>query len=441
MNERETAAEVLISILDKKAYNNIALKTTLDASNLNSLQRAFVTELVNGTLRNLILLDYVISCFSKTPIKKLRPLILNILRISVYQILFLDKTPESAVCNEAVKIVKKRGFKQLSGFVNAVLRNIVRNKDNISYPAENTSEYLSIRYSYPIQLIEYWLKELNYEQIEQLCISSAEPPDISACVNTIKTEPQALKTMLESENIAVFDSAILELSALRLSKTGDLSKSQAYNDGLFHVMDESAMLAVKALNPMPNERILDVCAAPGGKSFLCAYMMKNSGAIHARDIYKHKLELINSGAQRLGISIITTDIHDAAVVSDIEAVYDKVIIDAPCSGLGLTRKKPDIKYNKKAEDIAALAQLQRDILKASSAYVKTGGTLVYCTCTISSKENLDNVEWFCNNFNYKLDSLVPYIKAEIPGRERGYIQILPQMFGTDGFFIARMIKI
>ncbi len=443
MKEREVALYAIIDILNEKAYNNIVLRRTLSQnSHLSMVQRAFVTELVNGTLRNKINIDYIISLYSRTPIEKMKPVIINNLRISVYQIMYMDKVPDSAACNEAVELTKKKGFGTLAGFVNGVLRNIARNKNNIRYPDREKQpiDYISVKYSYPLWLIEYWLEELDIDTIEKICLSNRVPPKVSACTNTLKTDKSGLKKALSDDNIAMTDGVFKE-NALYLSKTRDITETAAFSNGLYHVMDESSMLAVDILAPKKGDKVLDCCAAPGGKSFYCAYKMENKGEIISADIYEHKLELIRSGAERLGIDIIKTVLSDAAVHNKAyDGLMDCVLADAPCSGFGLFRKKPDIKYNKTMEDVEALAKIQRDILGTCQAYVKKGGCLVYSTCTISLKENLENMRWFCENFGFEADDIQKYLNFECKTAKDGYIQVLPCDFNTDGFFIARLIK-
>jgi len=428
MKDREAAVYSLMDIFEQGGYNNIVLRRTFKKNDgFTSAQKAFITELVNGTLRNLILADYIINMFSKTKTDKMKPLILNVLRVSVYQILFMDKIPVSAVCNEAVEIVKKRGFKGLSGFVNGVLRNISKNIGSIQYPdaEKDFVKFISVKYSYPKHIIEYWLQSLTRDEVLEMCKKNSEPPKITAAVNTIKIDRDKLLYILKkggilAEKVVNFDGLI------QISKTNDISKNEAYRKGFFHIMDKSSAIAVNELSPKENELIIDVCSAPGGKSFLCAYLMNNKGEIKSRDIFAHKIKLISDGVKRLGIDIIRTEEKDALKVYENDfKTADKVIVDAPCSGLGIVRKKPDIKYSKSYEDIESLAQIQKNILKTSQNYVKDGGILIYCTCTVSYKENEENVKWFIENFDFELI----YQK-----------QILPQDFDSDGFFVAKFIR-
>jgi 16S rRNA (cytosine967-C5)-methyltransferase len=265
---------------------------------------------------------------------------------------------------------------------------------------------------------------------------------MGVCINTNKTTREELKRLLAEDNIATTDGCILN-DSLYLSKTSDIAESSAYNKGLFHIMDESSMTAVKVLDPKPGNVVMDVCAAPGGKSFYCGYLMQNRGKIIAGDVHEHKIALLKEGAERLGLDILQAELSDAAVFNPkYEGIADCLIADAPCSGLGLVKKKPDIKYNKTYEDIKSLVNIQRDILTAAARYVKVGGSLVYSTCTVSIEENIENVRWFLNNFDYEavdISLLLPE-KIKCDTAKDGYIQLLPGDFGTDGFFIAKFVR-
>lgn len=437
LNERALACEILTDITQGGGYNNILLRKTLKKYGiLTQVQKNFITELVNGTLRNMIFIDYILNLHSKTPVERMKPLIKNALRTAVYQIYFMDKTPDFAACDEAVKLVRKKGFLNLTGFVNGVLRTVIRNKEEPLLPDKNKDalRYLSIRYSYPEWLISYWMDSyggsgiMGIEEFEPLFQANSRPPALTVCVNTLKTSPEQLKETLEAEGMEVTAGKHFE-GALLLKDTADLNNSPAFREGLFHVIDEGAMAAVEALSPKPGQLIADPCAAPGGKSFYSAYRMENKGSILAGDKHPHKIELLREGAVRLGIGIISASLGDAShtLSSDHPAKdrADGVILDAPCSGFGLIRKKPDIKYTKTKEDILALSALQRELLGACQAYVKPGGILVYSTCTLSKLENEDNVDWFLSRYDF-----------EAAGCEK----LWPHIDETDGFFIAKFIR-
>lgn len=443
INPREVSADAFMEITYEGAYNNEALRRFLKRNGaMDKRDKAFVTELVNGTLRNLIFIDYVINGFSKINTDKMKPWILTLLRLGVYQIIFMDRVPDSAACDEAVKLASARGFKSLKGFVNGILRNISRNKNDLPLPDgdKNREEYISIKYSFPIWIVKMWSSMYGLEKTESLCAASNIAPDITVVCNTLKTDPESLKNELEKNGVEVMPSRYFEES-FAIRKTDNIASSEAFINGLFHIQDESSLLAVKILDPQKGERIADVCAAPGGKSFSAAEKMGNSGYILSGDIYEHKTDLLKEGAARLGITIIDVFTSDAAEIKGKED-FNRVIVDAPCSGLGLIRKKPDIKLTKTGNDIDSLINVQRNILSAAASMVKKGGVLVYSTCTICRKENIGNIKWFVDNFDFEIDDITEYLpeNLECHTAKDGYIELLPSVQGTDGFFIARLIK-
>lgn len=442
INPREVAAEAMMQIMAEGAYNTVALRRLLRQNGaMQKQEKAFVTEIVNGTLRNIAYIDYVIGQFSNTKIQKIKPWLLAVLRTAVYQILFLT-VPDNAACNEAVKLANERGYKGLSGFVNGLLRTIAREKQNITLPEKNTAEYLHIVYSHPLWLVKMWIAYYGYAQTEALCKANNISPDVTIRINTTQTNQTALQEMLEKEQISVQKGVLCE-NALHLTKTADLTKSMSFQNGLFHVQDESSQLAVAVLAPKPEQKILDICAAPGGKSFTIAQMMENKGEVVARDIYAHKVDLIAEGAKRLGLSIVHTEVHDATVfVEKDKEAFDAVLADVPCSCLGLLRKKPDIRLKKDGSEIDNLIPIQRKILEQAAMYVKTGGVLLYSTCTLSKKENEKNVEWFLQNHpEYTLEDMTPYLPKQMADMgKQGYLTVFPHIHHTDGFFIARLKK-
>ena len=427
VNEREVAANILTDMQADGSYGNLLLRRTLNRYNaLLPAQKAFITELVNGVLRNLMYLDYIIDQFSNTKTSKMKPFVLNVLRLSAYQLFFLDKTPDFAVCNEAVALVKKRGLQGLAGFVNGVIRGILRGKDGFVLPGENTAEHLSVRYSCPLWLTARFIRQYGFDAARDMLAVNVTPPDVTLCVNTVRVSARELAETLVKEGVTVKPARFMEGKALHVSGTSDMAALPSFQQGLYHVMDESAMLAVALAGPKPGMRILDLCAAPGGKSFAAAVWAEDKAEISARDIYEHKLELINNGAKRLGVQSVSAVLSDAEKFDESDAgAFDLVLADAPCSGFGLLRKKPDIRLARREEDIAQLAALQRRILRNAARYVKPGGTLVYSTCTLTHEENGDNADW---------------IARELDLHEVERRMILPHEFGTDGFFIARFTK-
>ena len=443
INPREVAADAFMEIIYEGAYNNEAVKRYLKRNGaMDKRDKALVTEIVNGTLRNLIFIDHVINCFSNTKTEKMKPWILTCLRQGVYQILFMDRVPVSAACNEAVKLAEGRGFRSLKGFVNGVLRTVSRQKDDIPMPDKEKefSKYVSVKYSFPEWIVKMWVAMYGKERAESICAASLKAPELSITCNTLKTNPEELKQKLEKEGMEVYRSEYFD-DAFVIKKTDDITKSESFLNGCFHIQDESSLLAVKILDAKKGDRVADVCAAPGGKSFSIAERMENEGYVLSGDVYEHKAALIKDGAGRLGINIIDAVVRDASEENG-EGTFDKVLVDAPCSGLGLVRKKPDIKLTKTGEDIDALIGIQRDILKASASLVKKGGTLVYSTCTVCKKENTGNRKWFLENFEFESVDITEYIPEgmECETAKDGYIELLPDEHGTDGFFIAKFIK-
>ena len=416
-NERETAVDILMEIEREHGYGGIVLSRSLNrAVALDARARGLVTEIVNGCMRNLIWIDYILDSFSKTPAAVMEPFIRQLLRAAVYQVKFMDRIPISAAVNEAVKLTRKRGFDGLSGFVNAVLRNIARRETPLPDRAEGLDRFLCVRYSFPLWITQYYISRFGPEEAERICAAAAKPPRVHICVNTNRISRDELLNLIEAgpsgENGAV------------LAKTSDIAKLKAFQDGLFHVMDGSSMKAAEMLDPKPGEAIMDLCAAPGGKSFYCAYLMKNRGHIYAWDLHAHRVNLIKDSARRLGINNLTAGVADARVFNAaFDSKADRVLIDAPCTGLGAAARKPDIKYRAAQADIHTLAQTQRDILSAGQRYVKPKGVLVYSTCTLTREENEDNAAWFLSRYPFEMETETLLLPGE-----------------SDGFYIAKFVR-
>lgn len=440
INPREIAAEAIMEIMTDEAYNTMTLRRLLRQNGAMSRQdRAFVTEIVNGTLRNLLYIDHVLDTVSKTKTEKMKPWLLAVLRTAVYQMYFME-VPDAAACNEAVKLAGVRGYASLKGFVNGVLRAAAKEKNNIPLPEKGTADYLSVAYSHPLWLVRMWIAYYGYEETEQICSYDNQSPDVTIRVNTLKTKKEKLRQQLEDAGVHVQEGHLCE-NALHLTKTADLSRLEAFQKGLFHVQDESSQLAVKILDPQKGESILDLCAAPGGKSFTAAEIMENEGRLLSGDIYEHKIALLEEGAERLGIRIMECRVRDAAEPEETPELFDRVLVDAPCSGLGLMRKKPDIRLKKDGNEIDSLIGIQRKILDTAAGYVKKGGVLVYSTCTLSRKENEKNLEWFLKNHpEFAAEDITEYLPAnwEEKTAKQGYLTLLPHKTGTDGFFISRL---
>lgn len=419
---RRTAYFALKDVEEKQSYSNLALNHHISSGKPDS--PAFVRELVYGVLENKIYLDYIIGKFVKTPLSKLKSSDLTVLRLGIYQLLFLDGVADYAAVNESVNLAK-RYCPGREGFINGVLRSFQRAGKKVDLPdrSEDEIRYLSVKYSYEPWIIELWLKEYDADFTEALLAAGNRTPDLVIRVNSLKTTREALKQRLLADGYLASDGLLCK-AALHVEGTG-LLEGKLYESGLFSVQDESSMLAVDTLDPCPGETVMDVCAAPGGKTLYIAEKMQNMGKVDARDIYKWKLSLIEKEAGRLGISVVATKTWDAAQIDfSMEEKADRVLVDAPCSGLGVIRRKPEIKYKKKNEIDALLPEKQLAILSASSKYVKPGGILVYSTCTISSHENQEVVKNF--------------LKANPDFSKEEELQLFPNVHNTDGFYICKM---
>lgn len=441
---RETALKILYDINEKGAYSNIAVDKFLEAGELKAVDRAFVTELVYGITKWRLTIDWIITQFSSIKLKKISPWILNTLRLGIYQIIYMDRVPESAACNESVKLARKYGHQASSGYVNGVLRNIARNKSKIQYPDEKTDmvKYLSIRYSHPEWLVEKWLGQFGREFTEDLLESNNGIPDLVIRTNTLKASREDLLYKLKAEGVEA-EAGRYAPEAIRLKKPSSMMNSDLFRQGYFQVQDESSMLAAQVLDPKPGELVMDLCSAPGGKATHIAQLMKNKGRVVARDIHPHKIRLIEEAVERLGTTIVEPEVFDAAIPDDkFTGKADRVLLDAPCTGYGILQRKPDIKWSRSPSDQAEITALQKKLLEVGSGYLKPGGVLVYSTCTIGNEENEDVVKEFVrihDEFEFcAIDKLLPEQLAE--RGKSGYLQLYPNLDGVDGFFIAKIQK-
>lgn len=424
MDGRQTAFRVLLRVERENAYSNLALDAELKRS-ANGAPAAFVTALVYGVLERQITLDFVLQQYLLKPLRKLRPEVRVILRMGVLQLYFMDKVPASAAVNESVKLVKKNGCAYASGLVNSVLRKI--SETPLTYPetGDLVSDW-SIRYACPKALVERLVKEYGAADTQSFLAASLGGAPTVLRVNTLKTTAKALQSRLQSEGIET-SAGNLE-NTLVVQSGGAIEQLSSYREGLFHVQDTASALCVQALGLQPGQTLLDMCAAPGGKSFTAAQIMQNQGSIMAFDLHKHRVQLISDGAKRLGISIIDAQAQDAAVFhAALEKTADRVLCDVPCSGLGVLRRKPEIRL-RELTFIDNLTEIQYNILVHASKYLRMGGILVYSTCTLSRAEN----EGVCDRF-----------LRENPAYQKDgdYKTLLPHKDGTDGFFIARLRRI
>lgn len=438
MNARETALQIINEVEHQGAYANIALAKRLSGGKLTELDRRFVTELVYGTIKAKVTLDYFLQKFVSRPLKGVSPVILNILRLGVYQLVFLDKIPASAACNQSVELAKKYGHAGTVKFVNGVLRSITRQPEKLTYPdkEKQPEAYLSLAYFHPLWMMKRWLKRYGFAATEALCAANNEIPPLILRTNTLKiTRDQLLAevaaTGAEAEAITIVPEGIVCRHHPALATFSPLQ------NGLCQVQDISSMLVAHVLDPQPGERILDACGAPGGKTTHIAALMKNQGNILAVDLYEHKLAIVRENAKRLGITIIETLEMDAVKLSTRKLPpADRVLVDAPCSGLGVLRHKPDSRWRKSPKILAELPELQLDILQSAAGCVKPGGVVVYSTCTIEPEENEMVIEKFLSqNPEFSLDCAGSYLPQ--PTSEK-MIQFLPHRDGQDGFFIARL---
>lgn len=438
---RELALGILMEVTRQEEYSHIAVRNVLEKYQyLGKQERAFLTRLTEGTLEWMIHLDYIINQFSSVRMNKMKPVIRNLLRMSVYQLKFMDSVPASAVCNEAVKLAGRKGFKNLKGFVNGVLRNIARNLSRISYPEQSDiRSYLSVMYSMPEWIVEDWLAVYGAETTERMLKAFMEKEPLSIRPNLEKISLEELKGRLEQQGITV-SKALWPDYALRIENYDYLKAIPEFREGMFQVQDVSSMLAAEAADPKEGDVCIDVCAAPGGKSLHLAEKLHGTGRVEARDLTEYKTDLIWQNGERSGVKNLKIRQWDACVCHEESLeTADVVLADLPCSGLGVLGKKTDLKYRMTREQQKDLASLQRKILGVVQAYVKPGGTLIYSTCTIHLEENEKNADWFLKNFPFEAVSLEDCLPKEVLNEEalRGRIQLLPGIHGCDGFFIAK----
>ncbi len=440
---RATALEILMEITQQKEYSHLVIRNALDKIQyVPKQERAFINRLVEGTLEYQIRIDYILNQYSSVKVSKMKPVIRNILRTGVYQLLFMDSVPDSAACNEAVKLAQKKGFYSLKGFVNGVMRNISRERDAIKYPdrKENPAEYLSVYYSMPLWLVERWMKEYG-EEVTEVMLGDflMEKPTTIRC-QMYRMNPEMTISSLKDQGVKVQKAPYVE-NAYYISEYNHLAGLKSFIMGRFVVQDVSSMLVAQAAAPKQGDYVIDLCAAPGGKSLHVADLMEGTGSVEARDLTEYKVGLIEENIERLQVQNVKAVKKDATVLDkDAIGKADLVLADVPCSGLGVISKKTDIKYRMDKDQIQELVILQRRILHNASNYVKPGGTLIYSTCTVTPEENIENVRWFTKNYPFELESLNPYISEELhdAGTMEGYLQLLPGVKKTDGFFLARL---
>jgi 16S rRNA (cytosine967-C5)-methyltransferase len=441
-NVRESVVSILEQIEKNQSYSNLLLNNVIKKNQIATKDIGLLTELTYGTLQRKMTLDYYLEPFIKNP-KKLENWVKQLLRMTLYQMLYLDKIPDRAAIHEAVEIAKKRGHKGISGMVNGVLRSLQREGIRDMDEIKDEVERLSIETSHPTWLVRRWIEQFGYNKAKEMCEINLTAPMQTARINTNKITREACIKRLSEEGFQVEESVVVP-EAIKCLK-GNLAHSESFREGLITIQDESSMLVAYALGIEQNETILDACAAPGGKSTHIAEKLEDTGQVISLDLHEHKVKLINENAVRLGLTNIETKAMDSRKVQEEfeGSAFDRILLDAPCSGLGVMRRKPDMKYTKKEEDLNRLQSIQLQLLDSVTPLLKPGGTLVYSTCTIDRSENEEVVTAFLQkhtDFEGDLSVIERMPKAIQPLMTDFQLQIFPQDFGSDGFYIASLRK-
>lgn len=442
INSREMILEILLQIEEEGEHSHIAIRNALSKYQfLPKQERAFITRVCEGTLEYRIQIDYIIDSFSKVTVDKMKPAIREILRSAVYQLKFMDSVPDSAVCNEAVKLAQRKGFYNLKPFVNGVLRTVSREMTNLKFPKkeDNVVRYLSVRYSMPEQLVNRWLDAYGEEVTEKMLADFLEEKPTTVRCRTYLNSQKAIYESLVSQGVKVEQAPYLPY-AYNISGFNHILALDAFINGKILVQDVSSMLVAEAANPQKGDYVIDVCAAPGGKSLHIGDKMEGFGTVDARDVSQYKVNLIEENIQRTNSINVQARVQDATLFDqDSELLADIVLADVPCSGYGVIGKKPEIKYRVTPQKQDEIVILQRTILDRASNYVKPRGTLIFSTCTIAKEENEENMMWFLKNYPFRLESLDPCLPKELHSETTalGYLQLLPGVHKTDGFFLAK----
>ena len=441
INPREMILEILLQI-EEGEHSHIAIRSALSKYQfLPRQERAFITRVCEGTLEYRIQIDYILDSFSKVTVDKMKPPIREILRSAVYQLRYMDSVPDSAVCNEAVKLTQRKGFYNLKPFVNGVLRTIAREMDQVKFPSreENLVRSLSVEYSMPEQLVERWLEAYGEETTEKILKDFLEEKPLTVRCRTYLNSQEAIVKSLTDQGVKVEPAPYLPY-ACHISGFDHILALDAFINGKILVQDVSSMLVAEAADPQKGGYVIDVCAAPGGKSLHVGDKMEGFGTVDARDVSQYKVNLIEENIRRTNSINVQAKVQDATIFDqESELLADIVLADVPCSGYGVIGKKPDIKYRVTPQKQEEIVILQRTILDRAANYVKPRGTLIFSTCTIAKEENEENMMWFLQNYPFKLESLDPCLPEELHSETTalGYLQLLPGVHKTDGFFIAK----
>lgn len=441
---REVVLDILLELSKGNEYSNILIAAVLDKYDyLDGREKAFIKRTSEGTIERRIQIDYVLDKFSKVPVKKMKPLIRELLRMSVYQILFMENIPDAAVCNEAVKLAKKRGFQSLRGYVNGVLRAVARGREQIAYPDKDTAyyEYLSVCYSMPVWLVEHFSHTYGDEQCEKILEAFQQRGAVSLRLQETLTAGER-ETLIEAWRRAgtwVCENPYLPY-AVTVRKTDGIRSLAGYQEGAFAVQDVSSMLVVEAAGIKPGDTVIDVCAAPGGKALHAAAKLMGTGQVIACDVTEYKTAKIEESRARMGMVNVSVRVQDARITDKtLIGLADVLIADVPCSGLGVIGKKQDIKYRVSRQSMEEVVALQREIIDNVVQYLKPEGIMMYSTCTMNPAENEEMTEWICRTYDMETVSMTQAMPEELHGQaKRGYVQLLPGVHGTDGFFMAKL---
>lgn len=439
---REAALEVLTRIEQDRSYSNLLLNQTLQKYKLDKPDAGLSTEIVYGTVQRLNTIDYFLEQFVAKGLAKLEPWVRNLLRLSFYQLYYLDRIPDHAVVNEAVNLAKRKGHQGISGMVNGVLRSVIREKAKLVLPDNLPPDRkMALSASHPEWMVKRWVRQFGEQTAKRICEANNEPPHVSIRVNLLQISREELIARLRAKGLEA-EASVLAPAGVIVRGGGNMALAEEYKEGLYSIQDESSMLVAEWMDPKPGERVLDCCAAPGGKATHLAEKMGDRGEIIACDVHEHKEQLIREQAERLGLRSIRTVTADARRLAEHFAPesFDRILLDAPCSGLGVIRRKPDMKWGKKESELADICMVQRDLLEAVHKLLKPGGLLVYSTCTIEGSENDEMIRAFLEKYPEFIPDPPPSEAKPQVDREANpaSVQILPFDFGSDGFFIARL---
>ncbi len=436
---RGTAVKILQRIERTDSYLDKLLDAELRTGEINDLDKSLLTEIVNGVLRWQLKLDWVLNGFFHSNFAKAEPLVRNTLRVALYQILYLHKVPQHAAVNEAVEFMKRIRGEKPANLVNGVLRNIIRSIDNIFYPDYNNDPflYLSVAYSHPLWMVRRWVNRFGFQETEKLMFGNNRRVITPIRINTLKTSVQDVLNMFKQQNVAVEQSIYLP-NFLKSYSFSNVAHTEIFKRGYCSIQDESAGIAVQLLHVQPNETVIDLCSAPGGKTTFIAENLRNTGKVIAVEKYPTRIKLVQSACERLELKNVEYVVADGTEFE--HAPVDKILVDAPCSGLGVIAKKPDIKIKRQLEDIRELNTIQNQLLENASRLVKDGGVIVYSTCTTEPEENFIIIRKFLQNHSeFSIDSAAQYCHSSIVSSD-GYVETFPHKHGIDGSFAIRLIK-